>query len=121
MAHKEYAKLDENNYVIDIVKVDDQQASTDEEGKTFLQNLLKHNNWVISNPASASTVGIIGRKWYPEDGVFKEDKQYNSWVWSDAQWCWVAPVAYPEGAAAEQYMWDEATTSWVENPNWDGL
>ena len=129
MALKNYAKLDFNGYVIDVVGVKEECAPTPEVGKQFLQSTFKYDHWQYSDNSHISTTAVIGRKWYPEEGVFKGDKEdgYDSWVWSDEQWTWVAPVPYPANEPGDKYMWDEAahqadnTTGWVEDPNWDGL
>ena len=93
--------------------VSEQDALTHELGKKFLQNLLKYENIVYSDTSHLSTTAVIGRKWYPEEGVFRNEKPYNSWIWSDEQWNWVPPVPHPENTT-EMHKWDENTKTWVK-------
>jgi len=44
-------------------------------------------------------------------GVFIPRKPYASWI-LNADNEWEAPVAYPEEG---NYIWDETTTSWIQN------
>jgi hypothetical protein len=46
--------------------------------------------------------------------VFYAPKPYASWILNESTWLWEAPIPYPTDA--KNYMWDEATTSWVEAP-----
>lgn len=45
-----------------------------------------------------------------------EHKPHPSWVWSDEDACWEAPVPYPSSTEEDlrSYEWDETTTSWEE-------
>lgn len=48
---------------------------------------------------------------------FKNDKfipikPWNSWVFNDKTWAWIAPKSYPDDG--EIYIWDEPSTSWVK-------
>jgi hypothetical protein len=110
--NKIYAKLDSNNIVLNCMHVSEQDALTPELGKKFLQNLLKYENIVYSNTSHPSTTAVIGRKWYPEEGIFKNEKPYDSWIWSNEQWNWVAPVPPPEDST-EIHEWDENIKTWV--------
>ena len=85
MALKNYGKLDFNGYVIDVVGVKEECAPTPEVGKQFLQSTFKYDHWQYSDNSHISTTAVIGRKWYPEEGVFRGDKEdgYDSWVWSE--------------------------------------
>jgi hypothetical protein len=46
--------------------------------------------------------------------VFYAPKPYASWVLNESTWLWEAPVAMPTDGI---YLWDEATTSWIEVTN----
>ena len=45
-------------------------------------------------------------------GVFYTPQPYPSWIISSPAWIWEAPVPYPTDG--KEYVWDEATLSWVE-------
>lgn len=44
-------------------------------------------------------------------GVFYAPQPYPSWTISAPTWIWQPPVPYPKNGG--QYVWDEATQSWV--------
>jgi hypothetical protein len=48
-------------------------------------------------------------------GVFYEPQPYTSWVLNTQTYYWEAPVPYPTDG--KNYVWDEATVSWVLAPN----
>jgi hypothetical protein len=47
-----------------------------------------------------------------ERDAFIPPKPFESWVLDEATCLWVAPIDYP--ADGGDYVWDEATTDWVE-------
>ena len=117
---KKFAQLDNNNYVINLLQVDDLDAPTEEAGKIFISNLTKTEaaNWVESVETAYSTTAHIGAKWYPDEGYFKGDPLYPSWVFNEEMWIYTAPVAYPDGEPEGKYMWDEPSVSWVLDPSY---
>lgn len=40
----------------------------------------------------------------------KQNKPFESWLWSDELSCWLPPIPRPEDGL--QYRWNEETTSW---------
>ena len=45
------------------------------------------------------------------DGTnFWPPKPYPSWVWDEANKCWVTPIAYPDDKKI--YNWNEETQAW---------
>lgn len=44
--------------------------------------------------------------------AFIPPKPYASWVLNETTCLWDSPVPYPTDG--KRYMWDEATTSWIE-------
>lgn len=45
---------------------------------------------------------------------FYARQPYPSWTWNSFNLTWNSPVPYPENADFDAFVWDEATTSWVE-------
>ncbi len=45
-------------------------------------------------------------------GKFRSPQLFPSWIYNEEIKQWEAPVAYPTDD--KNYIWDEATTSWVE-------
>ena len=122
MAH--FAKLDENNLVLEVIVVADSDASTEADGQTFLQNLYKNTS--TYKQTSYNTIagehklgGTPFRKNYAGVGytydaskdAFIPPKPYNSWTLNEDTCQWDAPVAYPDDG--EGYVWKEDTQTWV--------
>ena len=123
MAH--FAKLNENNIVIDInVVSSDCLNSEDEEasGIVFLTEWSGgHSNWAQTSYNTKAGVHILGgtpfRKnyagiGYTFDGVgFCPPQPYESWTLNSETYCWEAPVPYP---ADGLYIWNETDLAWEE-------
>ena len=56
----------------------------------------------------------IGFTYDRERDAFIPPKPFASWTLNETSCLWEAPVAYPTDG--KHYVWDEATTSWVEVP-----
>ena len=133
MAH--FAKLDSNNVVLNVVKVHNDNAATEQEGVNFLKGL--YGDETIWKQTSYNTLGnthLLGgtpfRKNFAKiNGTYDSDKDafidpkpYPSWVLNNDTCIWEAPVAIPseepvdsDGNAAS-YKWDESSLSWVVSP-----
>jgi len=53
----------------------------------------------------------IGYTYDQANDVFYAPQPYPSWTISAPTWLWQPPVPYPTDG--NNYVWDEATTSWV--------
>lgn len=119
MAH--FAKLDDNNVVIEIHVVnnnellDENGIEQESRGINFLINWCNgtHINW-----KQASYNGTI-RKRYPSIGdtysieldAYIHPKPYPSWTLNLETLDWVSPVAVPQDD--NTYYWDEPNQTWV--------
>jgi hypothetical protein len=56
----------------------------------------------------------IGYTYNDTDDVFYAPQPYASWTLNETTWIWEAPVEMPTDDKI--YIWDEATTAWVEIP-----
>jgi hypothetical protein len=56
----------------------------------------------------------IGYTYDRTNDVFYAPQPYASWLLDQTTWTWKAPVAMPTDG--KRYVWDEATTNWVEVP-----
>ena len=119
---KIFAQLDSNNKIINTVMVSDTDAPTEEAGKQFLAKTLKHkaSQFVQGDDTDLKKTPHMGNTWYPDEGYFKGDPAYPSFIWSEEDWLWRAPVEYPEGAGAGEYKWDENSGSWIIDPDYAG-
>ncbi len=55
----------------------------------------------------------VGYVFDTERDAFIPPKVYNSWVLNEDTCQWEPPIDYPDDG--KRYMWDEATTDWVES------
>ena len=122
MAH--FAKLDENNLVLEVIVVADSDAPTEAKGQTFVQNLYK--NTITYKQTYYNTIagehklgGTAFRKNYAGVGytydaskdAFIPPKPFNSWTLNEDTCQWEAPVAYPDDG--KSYVWKEDTQTWI--------
>jgi hypothetical protein len=54
----------------------------------------------------------IGFIYDRENDVFYAPQPYASWILNESTWTWEAPTSHPNDD--KKYIWDEATTFWVE-------
>jgi len=123
MAH--FARIDENNIVIDVLVVPDEQ---EHRGNDFLANDLGLGGvWVKTSYNTQGGVHLEGgvpfRKnfagiEYTYDVVrdaFIPPKPYPSWILDENTCWWETPIPYPNDG--KDYYWDEDTVSWIEIAN----
>jgi len=120
MAH--FAKLDENNVVLQVNVVDNENLldsngiEQEEVGIAFLvQWSGGYANWKQTsyNGNIRKNYAGIGYVYDAVRDAFIPPKPYESWVLNEDTCTWESPVPYPEDG--NYYVWDEATTSWVES------
>jgi len=120
MAH--FAKLDENNVVLEVNVIDNENLldsngiEQEEVGVAFLvQWSGGYTNWKQTsyNGNIRKNYAGIGYVYDTARDAFIPPKPYASWVLKEDTCTWESPVPYPEDG--NYYVWDEATTSWVES------
>ena len=118
MAH--FAKLDENNIVIEVhcvnnnELIDDNGIEQESKGIDFLVNWSGgYTKWKQTsyNRNIRKNYAGIGHFYDETKDVFIPPKPYPSWVLNENYYQWEAPIAMPTDD--ERYVWDEANTSWV--------
>lgn len=118
---KNFAKLDDQNFVINVVAVDDEACAVDEsvEGEIYCQNLFGGGNWKQSSLDGSFRKRMAGKLGYydPTNNVFIDQKPYASWS-LDSNFDWQAPVTYPNSTmyGAEEVTainWDEPNLGWI--------
>ena len=121
MAH--FAKLDENNVVIDVNVVDNKNllnvngVEREEMGVAFLiQWSGGYTNWKQTsyNGNFRKNYAGIGFTYDAQRDAFIPPKPFESWVLNEETCRWEAPVPYPTDKKV--YFWDEPTLSWVLVP-----
>ena len=119
MAH--FAKLDETNYVTEVVVVnnselmDEHGQEVEQKGIDFLLSLFG-GNWVQTsyNGRIRKNYACIGFTYDASRDAFIPPKRYASWVLNEETCLWDPPVACPTDG--KLYSWDEEVTNWVEMP-----
>lgn len=119
MAH--FAKLDENNIVLEIHVVDNEHlkdpngVEREALGVAFLINWSGgYEKWKQTsyNASFRKNFACIG---YPYDetlDAFYPAKIFDSWVLNKETVKWEPPIAYPTDG--KNYYWDETITNWTE-------
>lgn len=119
MAH--FAKLDENNVVIDVnVVANDALDSNNEElsGIAFLTEWSGgYTNWKQTsyNGTFRKNYAGIGYTYDPIRDAFIPPKPFPSWILNESICLWEAPISYPTDG--KFYNWNEESQTWDEIEN----
>lgn len=137
MAH--FAKLNNNNEVIDIIKVnnpvitDINGVEQENLGIQFLNDIFKDNTIIWKKTSFNTKFG----KYYNQDGsegdiskafrknyagigftydqtrdAFIPPKPFNSWTLNETTCDWEPPIPYPNPSNGNLYQWNESTQNW---------
>ena len=120
MAH--FSKLDENNFVVEVLVVPDEY---EDRGEEYLSvDLGLGGRWIKTSYNTRAGVHISGGKpfrknfgaigyQYREDlDAFICPKPYPSWDTLDEETgIYMSPIPHPNDG--KSYIWDEESTSWV--------
>jgi hypothetical protein len=118
MAH--FAKLDENNVVLEVHVVhnndllDENGVEQEQRGIDFLINWS--NGYLAWKQTSYNgnfrkNYAGIGYTYDPQRDAFIPPKPFPSWTLNEQTCLWEPPVPYPNDG--NLYQWDEPTTNWV--------
>jgi hypothetical protein len=112
MAH--FAKLDENNVVLEVNVVSNDVLTSEEEtsGIEFLTEWSGgHSNWKQTsyNGNIRKQYAGIGYTYDSVNDIFISPKPYPSWILNE-NFDWKSPTPYPEDDGF--YTWNESTLSW---------
>lgn len=119
MAH--FAKLDDNNVVLDVNVVNNQTIddlpfpASEPVGVNFLTEWSGgYTNWKQTSYNGNFRKRYAGVNYIYDATLdaFIPPKPYPSWLLNTATCDWNAPVPYPNDG--KEYYWDETTQSWVE-------
>jgi len=130
MAH--FAKLDENNIVTTVIVVDNDIATSESAGVTFINNLYgTSDTWKQTSYNTVANTHLLGgtpfRKNYAGIGytydadkdAFIPPKPFASWVLDDTTCQWKAPIDVTDDSE-NSYYWVETlyqsdnTKGWVK-------
>jgi hypothetical protein len=119
MAH--FAKLDENNVVIDINVVNNEDIlnlpfpESEPIGVEFLTKWSGgYTNWKQTsyNSNFRKNYACLGGVYDLHRDAFIFPQPYPSWVLDEDKCYWVPPVLYPTDG--NEYFWEENSSSWVK-------
>lgn len=119
MAH--FAKLDENNTVVDVIVVnndvliDEGGIEREEKGIAFLIEWSGGcANWKQTsfNARIRKNFGAVGFRYDATRDAFIAPQPFESWLLDDETCQWAPPVPYPTDG--KPYRWDEENVSWSE-------
>ena len=124
MAH--FAKLDENNIVLQVIVVNDLYEA---DGENWCKELFGTNSWKQtsyntrggvhyaenSNSPDGGTAlrknyAGIGYSYNPTLDAFIPPQSFPSWILDETTCQWESPVSKPDGI----HSWNEETQSWDE-------
>lgn len=125
MAH--FAKLDENNVVVDILVVNNSDIDnlpfpdSESVGIAYLNSFLPPANYAQTSYNGNFRVRYtgIGGQFYPNCtatpyGGFGNQKPSPDFVFDEAGCMWIPPLPYPDDGYT--YYWNFETNSWVLAP-----
>ena len=107
-----FAKLNNDNIVIDVQSVHNNAATNEAAGITFLNNLYSTSNtWKQTfTDGTRKNYAGIGYTYDEDKDAFIAPKPFNSWSLNETTCRWEPPVVYPTDG--QMYNWNEETTSW---------
>jgi hypothetical protein len=118
MAH--FAKLDENNVVIDINVVNNDVLDPQNEETSGIDFLIKwsggYRNWrqTSYNATFRKSYAEIGGTYDPIFDVFISPEPYPSWKFNYTLHEWEAPVAKPDAVEGFVFKWSEINQEWIK-------
>ena len=120
MAH--FAKLDENNIVLEVNVVNNNALNSSNEEATGIEFLTQwsggYSNWKQTsyNGNLRKNYAGIGYTYDAARDAFIPPKPFNSWVLDEATCRWQAPTPMPT-TEGKFYYWSEDDLSWREITN----
>lgn len=110
MAH--FAKIDDNNIVLEVMVVPDKEELRGEE---YLNELGFVGRWIQTsyNNNIRKRYAGIGFSYNEELDMFLCPKPYSSWILNTELGEWYAPVEMPNNPN-KMYVWNEENLSWEE-------
>jgi len=118
MAH--FAKLDENNIVLEINVVNNDAIDPNNEEVSGIAFLTQwsggHSNWKQTsyNGNIRTNFAGIGYIYDPDFDVFIPPQPYLSWKLNHTTYQWEAPVAKPDDIEGYIWKWSEYNKEWIQ-------
>jgi hypothetical protein len=114
-----FAKLDENNIVLEVLAVNNNEllqdgVESEAKGIQFLVDWSGgYTNWKQTsyNQRICKHYAAIGFTYDAQRDAFIPPQPFPSWILNEKTCLWNAPVPMPDNG--QRYYWDEVTISWV--------
>lgn len=119
MAH--FAKLDDNNLVIEVNVVNNNALDASNEEASGIAFLTEwsggYSNWKQTSYNGKFRKNYAGPGFIYDSvrDAFISPKPYNSWVLEEETCQWVAPIAMPNDG--KLYYWAETKNQWIPKPD----
>lgn len=119
MAH--FAKLDENNIVLQVNVVNNDVLDSQNEEASGIAFLTEwsggYTNWKQTsyNGNIRANFAGIGFRYDPEFNVFIAPQPYPSWKLNYTTFQWEAPVVKPDEIEGHIWVWSEINKEWVKS------
>ena len=114
-----FAELDENNVVLQVIKVDNSVVTDDfgneSEGLgiAFCRETFGDNKrWVQCSYTGAFRVNYpsMGYTYSTEHDAFIPPRPHSNWVLDTSRMIYIPPIPYPSDG--QVYRWEQSTNSW---------
>lgn len=113
MAH--YARLDDNDIVIDVIVIEEDQVKTGQFGNIDKMIQTSYNTHagihVLGGTPLRKNYASPGYKYDRARDAFVPPQPYPSWTLNEDSCLWESPIPYPQ--TSEMLKWNEETQSWV--------
>jgi len=113
---KYFARLDENNKVINVEVVHDEDCQDESKnysesiGINFLKKVTKWESWSGAHNKNGRC-GIDGF-YIPDGDYFKSAQPFPSWTFNTSTHKWDPPKPHPAPDDQQQYAWNETIGEW---------
>lgn len=107
MAH--FAKI-ENETVVQVIVIPNEQ---EERALDFISELGLEGEWIQTSFNKNFRVRFagVGDNYNRELDRFEPPQNFESWLWDEETYSWVAPVPQPQDGKV--WSWDEASLTWL--------
>ena len=110
-----YAKIDENNIVVQVISCDEEMAKQLPEPETWIQTSRNTRGGLhlYGGVPLRKNYAAIGSTYDKEKDAFIPLSIFPSWVLNEDTCLWEAPIPMPIKDDYE-YVWDEESKTWIE-------
>jgi hypothetical protein len=118
MAH--FAKLDENNNVLEIHVVSNDALDPNNEEASGIAFLTEwsggHTKWMQTsyNATFRKNYATVGGRYDAEFDAFIAPQPHLSWKLDYTTFLWQAPIAKPESIEGYRWVWSEQDKNWIQ-------